>query len=97
MEEPELSRVIGMVLHALEVEGEVVITSPGIDPLADRIAEAVLTVVPNTGLTHSELLGVRSLVLHAVWDKDFFDAEMPILTGFSAEEFRRIAEKLPRD
>ena len=58
MEDQELGRVIGAVLHELELEGEVVITSPGIKPLADRIAEAVLTIVPHTGLTHLELLGV---------------------------------------
>jgi hypothetical protein len=48
-------------------------------------------------LTSSEMAGLRSLVLHAISDKRFFDWEMPTLTGFSAEEFRQIAEKLPRE
>jgi len=97
MEDQQLSRVIGAALHQLEGEGEIVITSPSVEPLADRVAAAVLTVVPHTGLSHLELLGLRSLVVHAVSDKRFFDWEMPTLTGFSADEFERIAEKLPRD
>lgn len=97
MEDQQLSRVIGATLQELEIEGEIVITSPGVEPLADRVAAAVLTVVPHTGPSHLELLGLRSLVLHAVRDKRFFDCEMPTLTGFSAEEFQRIAEKLPLD
>ena len=97
MEDRELSRVIATALHELEVEGEIVITSPGVEPLANRIADAVLTIVPHTGLSQLELLGLRSLVLHAVADKRFFDWEMPILTGFSADAFQAIAEKLPRE
>ena len=97
MVDRELSRVIATALHELELDGEIVITSPGIEPLADRIAGAVLGVVPNTGLQTLELVGVRSLNLHAVSDKRFFDWEMPTLTGFSADEFQQIADKLPRD
>ena len=97
MGDQQLSNVFGAALQELEVEGEIVITSPGVKPLADRVAAAVLTVVPHTGLSQLELLGLRSLVLHAVSDKRFFDWEMPALTGFSADEFQRIAEKLPRE
>jgi hypothetical protein len=57
----------------------------------------VLADVPNTALSHLELLGVRGLVLHAISDKRFCDWEMPTLTGFTAVEFEGIAEKLPRD
>jgi hypothetical protein len=31
----------------------------------------------------------------AINDKRFFDWEMPTLTGMTAEEFSRLAEKLP--
>jgi hypothetical protein len=96
MEDRDLSRVIAAALHKLETEGELVVTCPSIEPLADRVAAAVLAVVPNTGLSQFELLGVRSLILHAVSDKRFFDWEMPTLMGFTAEEFKAIAEKLPR-
>lgn len=97
MDDEKLSLSIAMELSRLESEGEIVVTCPSVEPLADRIATKVLEIVPNTGLSQIELLGVRSLILHAVSDKKFFDWEMPTLTGFSAEEFSRIAEKLPRD
>jgi len=48
-------------------------------------------------LSFGELVGVRNLILHAIGNKQFFDWEMPTLTGFTAAEFERIAEKLPRD
>lgn len=47
------------------------------------------------GLSVAELSGLRSLVFHAIRDRRFFDFEMPTLTGFDAEDFRKIAEKLP--
>jgi hypothetical protein len=68
MEDRELSRVIAIALQGLEAEGELVITSASIEPLANRIADAVLTVVPNTSLSDLELLGGRRLILHAVSD-----------------------------
>lgn len=97
MQDKLLSKTIAMALGELERDGDLVITSPSIEPVADRMAQAVLAVVPNTALSHLELLGVRSLVLHAISDKRFFDWEMPTLTGFTAAEFEGIAEKLPRD
>lgn len=96
MDDQQLSRTIATVLGDLEREGEIVITCPSIQLIADRVAEAVLTVVPNTSLSVDELSGVRSLIFHAIWDKRFFDWEMPTLTGFNADEFEQIAEKLPR-
>jgi hypothetical protein len=88
---------MAMALIDLEREGEIVVISPSVDPLADRLAETALGVVPSTALSFGELVGVRSLILHAISDKRFFDWEMPTLTGFTAAEFERIAEKLPRD
>ena len=63
--------------------------------IARRIHDAVLDVVPSIELTLVELVGVRSLINHAVADSRFFDWEMPTLTGFSADGFRQIAEKVP--
>ncbi len=97
MQDQRLSRSIAIALGDLEREGELVVISPSIERVADRITEAVLSVVPNTSLSLEELVGVRSLILHATWDKQFFDWEMPTLTGFDANEFQQIAEKLPRD
>lgn len=95
MEDQQLSRAIAMALGDLEREGELVITCASIQLIADRVAEAVLAVVPNTSLSLNELSGVRSLIFHAIWNKQFFDWEMPTLTGFNADEFKQIAEKLP--
>jgi|GEM_PF-863195 len=92
-----LSQTLATTIGELERDGELVVTSPSIAPLADRLAEAALGVVSSTGLSTTEMVGVRSLILHAVADKRFFDWEMPTLTGFTAEEFERIAAKLPRD
>jgi hypothetical protein len=93
----QLSRAMAKAVSELERDGEIVVTSPSIQPLADRLAEAALDVVPSSDLSFGELVGVRSLILHAISNKQFFDWEMPTLTGFTAAEFERIAEKLPRD
>lgn len=97
MIDQQLSRAMANALIELERDGDIVITSPSIEPLADRLAEAALNVVPSTDLSFDELVGVRSLILHAISNKQFFDWEMPTLTGFTAAEFERIAGKLPRD
>jgi hypothetical protein len=97
MQDQLLSKTVAMALGELERDGDLVITSPSIEPIADRITQAALAVVPSTALSHLELLGVRSLILHAISNKQFFDWEMPTLTGFTSAEFARIAEKLPRD
>jgi hypothetical protein len=97
MQDKLLSKTNAMALGELERDGDLVISSSSVEPVADRIAQAVLAVVPNTALSHLELLSVRSLVLHSISDKRFFDWEMPILPGFTAAEFEGIAEKFPRD
>lgn len=83
------------MLGELDRDVDLVITSPSIESVADRIAQAALSVVPNTALSHLEMLSVRSLVLHAISDKRFFDGEMPTLTGFTVAEFEGIAKKFP--
>jgi len=67
--------------------------------LAHNAANVVFVrhIIPNNGLDTLEMLGIRSLILHAIADKRFFDWEMPTLTGFSAEQFKAIADKLPRE
>lgn len=97
MIDQQLSRAMAKAVSELERDGEIVVTSPSIQPLADRLAEAALDVVPSSYLSFGELVGVRSLILHAISNKQFFDWEMPTLTGFTATEFERIEEKLPRD
>jgi hypothetical protein len=96
MRDEALSKIISETLLSLEREDQLVILSSP-DVLADRIVDDAQLVIPHTGLTQNELFGVRSLILHAIADKHFFDWEMPTLTGFSAEEFDQIARKLPRE
>jgi hypothetical protein len=90
-----LSSEIERILQSLEERGEIVVCSSTPGRSAKVIAEAVSALVPNAELTASEMQGIRSLILHAVADKSFFDWEMPTLTGLSAEEFRKLADKLP--
>lgn len=97
VEDRRLKERLSKELDELENEGEVVLFSAASGFISTRLAKAVLAVVPHSELTFSEMAGLRSLVLHAISDKRFFDWEMPTLTGFSAEEFRQIAEKLPRE
>jgi hypothetical protein len=97
MDDQLLSRTIMAALGELEKDDELIIISTTIERVADRIAEAVLGVVPNTGLSAQDLYGIRSLIFHAVHDKQFFDWEMPTLTGFNSDEFIQILGKLPRE
>ena len=97
MQDKLLSKAIATALVELERDGNLVVTSSYSDLVADRIAKAALSVVPNTNLSLTELTGVRNLIFQAIYNKNFFDSEMPVLTGFTAPEFEKIAEKLPRD
>ncbi|EFO29947.1 hypothetical protein TRICHSKD4_5787 [Roseibium sp. TrichSKD4] len=36
------------------------------------------------------------MILQALSDKRFFDWEMPTLTGLTSEEFKAVANKLPK-
>ncbi|WP_152612647.1 hypothetical protein [Leisingera sp. ANG-M7] len=92
-----LIQAIGKAITDLDDSNELVLCSDDPTNCATKIASSVRHVVPNTGLNSSEMLGIRSLILHAISDKRFFDWEMPILTGFSAEQFKAIADKLPRE
>lgn len=97
MKDDTLSKIISETLLTLEKEDQLVILSPSLEIIADRIIDDAQIAIPHTGLTQIELFAVRSLILHAIADKRFFDREMPTLTGFSAEQFDQIARKLPRE
>lgn len=92
-----LEKVIADEIGKLEIDEEIVVCSTSPNRAARRIGDAVLGVVPQTSLTTSELWAVRSLILHAIETPGFFDWEMPTLTGATADEFRAIADKLPRE
>ena len=92
-----LIHAIGKAITDLEALDELVLCSDDPTKCATIIASSVRHIVPNTSLNSSEMLGIRSLILHAIADARFFDWEMPTLTGLSAEQFRAIADKLPRE
>lgn len=92
-----LWKAISIVLDVLEKDEEIVICSSSNIGAIKEIYEAVVSVVPKSDLTDLELYGVRSLILEAIEDKNFFDSEMPTLTGYTAEQFRKISKKLPRE
>lgn len=85
------------LLNKLDESGEIVVCTGDSKVIAKKMHDLVLVHVPNTSLSTQELYGVRSLLLEAVKDKNFFDWEMPTLTGFNAEQFQNIADKLPRE
>lgn len=86
--------VLKQALLDLEEQGEIVLCSA--NHSAARFLEARLrSVVPSAEITPVEFSSLRALVLMAINDKRFFDWEMPTLTGMNAEEFSRLAEKLP--
>jgi hypothetical protein len=92
-----LNKALSAALHRLEADEEIVVCTTSPQRVVDRLSEAVLGVVPSTDLTPSELNGLRLLVHQAIGNPTFFDWEMPTLTGFSADDFKAIAEKLPRE
>lgn len=88
---------IKKTLEFLEKENEIVICSTESERTTKKLYGAITDMLPKTNLTEEEMSGVRSLILHAIRDKNFFDAEMPTLTGFTSEEFQKIADKFPRE
>ena len=95
MNDDLLMQAIKKALSDLEGSGDIVVCSESAGGIAKYLHDAVRAFVPNSALTHSELSGIRTLIFHAVDDERFFDWEMPTLTGFNADGFRKIAEKLP--
>ena len=92
----QLMSVIKDSLNELETRGDIVITSGLPNSAADFLYDSLQTLLPTEALTVQELIGLRSLIFHAIADKRFFDWEMPTLTGFDSEGFARIADKLPK-
>jgi hypothetical protein len=93
MSEHLLSAIVDAV-ESLEHDNEIVVASSSSGRAASRIYNSVLNAVPNANLTPDEGAAVKSLILHAINDSRFFDWEMPTLTGGTADDFRRIVDKL---
>lgn len=63
--------------------------------LAVKIRDRIASEVPIPPVSTIEFSAIRALIRLAVEDKRFFDAEMPTLTGLTAEQVLDLAAKLP--
>lgn len=95
IEDQELWDAISLSLKELEDKDEIVILSGNNRNATHKIYNTLTDVLPHTSLSASELSGLKSLTSHAINDKKFFDWEMPTLTGFNIEGFKKIIKKLP--
>jgi hypothetical protein len=92
----DLRTMISESLSELERRGDIVITSSLAGDVTNFLHERLRMILPNEELIVQELVGLRSLINHAIADERFFDWEMPTLTGIDREAFARIAVKLPK-
>ena len=96
MTEKLLLNAITRALLDLEERGDIVICTNKPDSSARVVYEAVSELVPSDKVTIAELAGIRELILQAVSDQRFFDWEMPTLTGLTSDQFKEVANKLPK-
>ena len=89
-----LSEQIADILLALE-KRDMLICISSINVIVDTIVAGLKENVLQLYLSVEELSAIRSLIYYASNDKRFFDWEMPTLTGYTAEQFKEIANKLP--
>jgi len=92
----KLQELVSKTIFKLEEEDAIVVCSVDNSYVVNKICDEAAGVLPKEDISTVELIGIRSLILAAISDKRFFDWEMPTLTGFSSEQFREIAEKLPK-
>jgi hypothetical protein len=62
--------------------------------VAKVVADEVKKVYAGGVLSPDEIFGLCVVLLHAVEDKNFYDWEMPTLSGFKAEEIKQLTIKL---
>lgn len=91
----DLTEAILDTLQSLEEEDSLVITTTLPRSLAVKIRERIANEVPIPPVSTTEFSAIRALIRLAVEDKRFFDAEIPTLTGMTAEEFLALAARLP--
>ena len=92
----QLANTIRRTLTELEESDDIVLCSNVPDLPTKILYDELHELLSNEALSSSELSGIRSLIFEAINHNNFFDREMPTLTGFTAEEFKKISEKLPK-
>jgi hypothetical protein len=93
----DLDQAVADVLSQLEAEEEIVVCTATPQRVVQRLSEAVLNVVPSTGLALSELQNLKALLHYVANSNGVLDwAEMPSMIGFSSPNgLRAVADKLP--
>jgi hypothetical protein len=93
--DPFIFESVKAAVSSLE-NADMLVCVADLDIVAKRLAIQILKHTPQLAIASTELSGLRSLAYEAINDKRFFDWEMPTLTGFTADQFRTIIEKLPK-
>nr|WP_319387040.1 hypothetical protein [uncultured Roseibium sp.] len=91
----DLAEAILDALKSLEEEEELVMTTSVPGRLAVKIRDRIASEILIPPVSTIEFSAIRALIRLAVNDKRFSDAEMPTLTGLTAEQFLDLAAKLP--
>ena len=89
-----LIKAISAGLVECEEKSDLVITSAIVDNVSQVIAAKVKEEYSGGVISPEETVGVATLIMHAVTNEKFFDWEMPLLCGYTADEFEEIARKL---
>ena len=92
--QPALNQAISDALVQAEKDQNIVITTNNIHDISALISDKVKTVYAGGLLSPEEIKGLYNLINHAVQDKSFYDWEMPILIGYTAEQMDDLAKKL---
>lgn len=94
MKHQDLVKIISSALTESEESSDVVITTNIIDDVSKVIADKILESGALSVLTSEEVLGINTLIYHAINEAKFFDWEMPTKCGYTAEQFDEISKKL---
>lgn len=93
--DPFILESVKVAVSSLE-SADMLVCVADLDVVSKRLASQILEQTPQLAIASTELSGLRSLAYEAINDKRFFDWEMPTLTGFTADQFKAIIEKLPK-
>ena len=89
-----LTDAIVSSLARAEEAGELVICTDAPVDIADRISESVRGVFAGDSFSPDELLALSALIFHATSDKRFYDWEMPVLLGYTAEQMAELGNRI---
>jgi len=88
-----LTEAIIRTISEREAAGDIVVIAPPA-ALADHISEAVREVFTGDLLSPAEIFSVVALLNEAAEDQRFYDWEMPVKVGLTANEVKELAARL---